>query len=184
LSLFHFCTCCGLKKLESQQVFVQLPDVSSSYWGNDRPVRSVLSTSELLSQLLTSICFLYSRNNGWLTITPDQYNSLQSLFFNISGITRELIPNGQIWPRSLNAEIGGDPNLVYLIVNDLGSPLGSGLDFIGIISLLCERDFAVIDNSISFPDGFGFLQRFYSVYDVTDSQVGFATTAFTDATTN
>jgi hypothetical protein len=74
--------------------------------------------------------------------------------------------------------------LVYLIVNDLGSPLGSGLDFIGMISLLGERDFAVTDNGISFPDGFGFLQRFYSVYDVTNSQLGLATTAFTDATTN
>ena len=33
-------------------------------------------------------------------------------------------------------------------------------------------------------DGFGFLQRFYSVFDTSNAQVGLATTAFTDATTN
>lgn len=33
-------------------------------------------------------------------------------------------------------------------------------------------------------DGFAFLQRFYSVYDTGNAQVGLATTAFTDATTN
>jgi hypothetical protein len=96
----------------------------------------------------------------------------------------ELIPNSQIWPHTLNAILGGDPNLIYLIVNDLGSLLGSGLDFIGMISLLCEQDFMVIDNGISFPDGFRFLQHFYSVYDMTNSQVGFMTMAFTNVTTN
>lgn len=33
-------------------------------------------------------------------------------------------------------------------------------------------------------DGFAFLQRFYSVYDTGNSQVGLATTSFTDAETN
>lgn len=33
-------------------------------------------------------------------------------------------------------------------------------------------------------DGFAFLQRFYSVFDTGNAQVGLATTAFTDATTN
>jgi len=45
----------------------------------------------------------------------------------------------------------------------MGSNSGSGLDFI---------------------DGFGFLQRFYSVFDTTNAQVGFATTEFTTAETN
>ena len=35
-----------------------------------------------------------------------------------------------------------------------------------------------------FVDGFVFLQRFYSVYDTGNSQVGLATTQFTDAETN
>ena len=33
-------------------------------------------------------------------------------------------------------------------------------------------------------DGFVFLQRFYSVYDTDNSQIGFATTEYTDAETN
>ena len=63
----------------------------------------------------------------------------------------------------LNTDIGGSADGIYLIVGDLGSPSGEGLDFI---------------------DGFAFLERFYYVFDVTNSQVGFATTEFTDATTN
>ena len=75
----------------------------------------------------------------------------------------ELTANAQAWPRNLNADIGGNANSVYLIVNDLGTPSGEGLDFI---------------------NGFTFLERFYSVFDTANSRVGFATTPFTDATSN
>jgi hypothetical protein len=34
------------------------------------------------------------------------------------------------------------------------------------------------------PDGFGWLQRFYTVYDTGNRQLGVATTAYTDADTN
>jgi len=44
-----------------------------------------------------------------------------------------------------------------------GTNSGSGLDFIM---------------------GFTFLQRFYSVFDTTNSAVGFAATVYTNATTN
>lgn len=77
--------------------------------------------------------------------------------------TFELTPNAQIWPRALNSAIGGTEGSIYLIVNDIGSPSGQGLDFI---------------------NGFTFLQRFYSLYDTANQRVGFATTPFTDATTN
>ncbi len=75
----------------------------------------------------------------------------------------ELTANAQAWPRSLNADIGGVAGDIYLIVNDIGTPSGEGLDFI---------------------NGFTFLERFYSVFDTANSRVGFATTSFTDATTN
>ena len=52
---------------------------------------------------------------------------------------------------------------MYLITADLGSDSGEGLDFI---------------------DGMTFLERFYEVWDVENSRVGFATTEFTTATTN
>ncbi|KAI0767716.1 aspartic proteinase precursor [Fomes fomentarius] len=103
------------------------------------------------------------QNTGLLKLTQEQFDNLESLFFHIGDNTYELTPNAQIWPRALNTAIGGEEDAVYSIVADLGSNSGEGLDFI---------------------DGFAFLERFYQVYDVTNSQVGFATTQFTNATIN
>ncbi|KAL1713660.1 aspartic peptidase domain-containing protein [Schizophyllum commune] len=102
-------------------------------------------------------------STGLLTITENQYNSLKSLFFKIGDTTFEFTPNAQIWPRKLNSLLGGDDNKIYLVTSDMGSESGQGLDFI---------------------DGFAFLQRFYSVYDTTNSRVGLAKTEYTNATTN
>lgn len=103
------------------------------------------------------------RTTGLLRITSTQYSALQNLNFNVGSTTYALTPNGQIWPRSLNTYIGGSTSYIYLVVNNLGSPSGQGLDFI---------------------NGYTFLERFYSVFDTTNSRVGFATTAYTTATTN
>jgi hypothetical protein len=62
-----------------------------------------------------------------------------------------------------NSYIGGSSSYVYLVVNDLGSNSGEGLDFI---------------------DGYTFLERFYTVYDTTNKRFGIATTSYTTATTN
>ena len=56
---------------------------------------------------------------GLLRLTPDQYNNLRSLFFNVSGSIFELIPNAQIWPRSLNEAIGGEAGYIYLVIADV-----------------------------------------------------------------
>ena len=74
-----------------------------------------------------------------------------------------LTANAQIWPRSLNTEIGGTSGDIYLVVNDIGSDSGEGLDFI---------------------NGYAFLERFYSIFDPTNSRLGFASTQYTDATSN
>ncbi|KAF8140531.1 aspartic peptidase domain-containing protein [Boletus edulis] len=103
------------------------------------------------------------RTTGLLKLTTTQYDALQNLNFNVGAVTYALTPNGQIWPRSLNTYIGGTTGSIYSIVNNLGSPSGQGLDFI---------------------NGQSFLERFYSVFDTTNNRVGFATTSFTDATTN
>ncbi|KAJ7170197.1 aspartic peptidase A1 [Mycena filopes] len=102
-------------------------------------------------------------NTGLLKLTAAQFAKLQNLNFVISGVTYALTPNAQIFPRSLNTQIGGTASGIYLIVADLGSNSGEGLDFI---------------------NGYAFLERFYSVFDTTNKQVGFATTPFTTATTN
>ncbi|KAL5530877.1 hypothetical protein ACEPAG_3753 [Sanghuangporus baumii] len=100
---------------------------------------------------------------GLLSISPENYANLQSLFFNIGGTTFEFTKNAQTWPRSLNADIGGSADDIFLVVADLGTLGGEGLDFI---------------------NGFTFLERFYSVFDSSNNRVGFATTAHTFDETN
>ncbi|KAG2101599.1 acid protease [Suillus discolor] len=100
---------------------------------------------------------------GLLKISSDQYDQLSSLYLTIGEVTYELTPNAQIWPRSLNSAINGTSDGIYLVVSSSGSSSGSGDDF---------------------TNGYCFLERFYSVFDTTNSQVGFATTEYTYATTN
>ncbi|THH08352.1 hypothetical protein EW145_g2760 [Phellinidium pouzarii] len=102
-------------------------------------------------------------NTGLLRLTTAQFAKVESLTFTIGGTSFVLTANGQAWPRSLNSAIGGTSGNVYLIVNNVGTPSGEGLDFI---------------------NGFAFLERFYAVFDTANKRVGFATTSFTDATTN
>ncbi|KAG1826298.1 aspartic peptidase domain-containing protein [Suillus subaureus] len=87
---------------------------------------------------------------GLLRLTTAKYDDLEDLNFNVGSSTYALTPNGQIWPRALNTYIGGSSDYVYLIVNSIGTPSGEGLDFI---------------------NGYTFLERFYSVFDTTNSQV-------------
>ena len=42
----------------------------------------------------------------------------------------ELTPDAQIWPRSLNSDIGGSSSKYYLVVADIGTNSGEGMDFI------------------------------------------------------
>ena len=63
----------------------------------------------------------------------------------------------------LNTAIGGQPDSIYLVVSDLGTDSGSGMDFI---------------------NGFTWLERFFFVWDSGTPRAGFATTPFTDATSN
>lgn len=100
---------------------------------------------------------------GLLSITADQFGKLNSLFIHIGGTIFEVTANAQIWPRSLNTAIGGNAGDIYLIVSDIKTNSGAGLDFIL---------------------GQAFMERFYTVFDTTNQRVGVATTPFTDATTN
>ncbi|KJA23239.1 hypothetical protein HYPSUDRAFT_138000 [Hypholoma sublateritium FD-334 SS-4] len=156
---------------------------ASEYWGIDQTITYGSSGSALLTSsgivdtgttllLIATDAFkayekatgaTLDQTTGLLTVTEEQFSNLESLFFKIGSTTFEFTANAQIWPRALNSTLGGEAGKIYLIVSDLGNNSGSGLDFI---------------------NGFGWLQRFYSVFDTTDSRVGIATTPFTDATTN
>ncbi|KAF8473762.1 acid protease [Gautieria morchelliformis] len=156
---------------------------ASTFWGIDQSVTygtssnilsstaGIVDTGTTLVLIATDAFKRYTAATGGvpddatglLRLTTDQFANLQSLFFHVDGTTFELTANAQAWPRSLNSLIGGNVNSVYLIVADLGTPTGQGLDFI---------------------NGLTFLERFYSVYDTANKRVGLATTPFTDATSN
>ncbi|EIW80819.1 acid protease [Coniophora puteana RWD-64-598 SS2] len=155
---------------------------ASQYWGIDQSISygstsildktaGVVDTGTTLVLIASDAFQAYQKATGatadsatgLLKVTSAQYSKLEDLNFEIGGTKYPLSANGQIFPRSLNSAIGGDADSIYLIVSDIGTQSGQGLDFI---------------------NGYAFLERYYSVYDTTNSQVGFATTANTDATSN
>ncbi|KAG2351189.1 aspartic proteinase from Irpex Lacteus [Suillus spraguei] len=155
---------------------------ASNYWGINESItygsQTILSSTAGIVD--TGTTFIYIATDAFakyqsatgatldeatalLTVSSAKYNTLKNLDFHIGTETFTLSPNAQIWPRSLNSKINGAKDVIYLVVSDIGTTSGHGLDFI---------------------DGYAFLQRFYSVFDTTNKRVGFAKTSFTDATTN
>ncbi|KAL5537211.1 hypothetical protein ACEPAF_1034 [Sanghuangporus sanghuang] len=170
---------------------------SGSYWGIDQTVSygpagsdpssdskdfttildntaGILDTGTTLLYLASDAFAAYQKatgakldsTTGLLKVTSAQYEKLGSLYFTFGTTAKktfELVPDAQIWPRELNTTIGGDADSIYLVAADSGSKSGSGLDFI---------------------NGFVWLQRFYTVYDTENSQIGIASTQYTKATSN
>ncbi|KAH9944911.1 aspartic peptidase A1 [Amylocystis lapponica] len=148
-------------------------DQSVSY-GNTKILSTtagIVDTGTTLLLLATDAFNVYQNTTGavldeatgLLTITQEQYNKLESLYFDIGNVTYELVPDAQLWPRTLNEDIGGEKGAYYLIVSDSGTKSGSGLDFI---------------------NGMTWLERFYAVYDAGNGRVGFATTRHTREQSN
>ncbi|KAI0299092.1 aspartic peptidase A1 [Multifurca ochricompacta] len=123
----------------------------------------ILIATDAFNRYTTATGAVLDATTGLLRITSAQFTNLKSLFFTTGGRSFELTANAQLWPRALNTFIGGTSGNIYLVVNDIGTPTGQGLDFI---------------------NGFTFLERFYSVFDTGNKRVGFATTSFTTATSN
>ncbi|KAF7966324.1 hypothetical protein HWV62_39166 [Athelia sp. TMB] len=103
----------------------------------------------------------YNTTENLISFTPAQYAALKPLNFIIGGGKFTLSANAQIWPRKLNSLIGGEEGEIYSIVSTFGNEL-----------------------PFNFILGYSFLERFYSVFDTTNSRIGFAPTKFTNATTN
>ncbi|CAE6472401.1 unnamed protein product [Rhizoctonia solani] len=90
-----------------------------------------------------------------LEIPQESIDKMKSLFFYINGISYELTPSAQIWPREFNGLMGGrKENAYYSVVNSLGNNGG--------------------DNTFNFIMGYVFMQRFYTAYDASNSKIGFA----------
>ncbi|KAJ7867989.1 acid protease [Mycena leptocephala] len=152
------------------------------YWGYDQSIsyggKEIMATSACIADTGTTLIMVPTQTfndykqatgatcdeaTGLLTVTAQQYECMQSMIFTINGIKYELTKNGQIWPRCMNETLGGQKDQIYLVFADMGQMSNPGL--CGI-------------------NGYTFLQRFYSVYDTTNCQIGFATTEHTMATTN
>ncbi|TBU55956.1 aspartic peptidase A1 [Dichomitus squalens] len=123
----------------------------------------ILIPSDALATYQNITGAVLDEDTGFLSITKEQYDNLESLFFHIGKNTFEITPNAQIWPRALNTAIGGQAGSIYLILGDSGVDTGSGLDFI---------------------NGYAFLQRFYHAVDYLGERAGFAFTEYTYATSN
>lgn len=159
---------------------------ASRYWGIDQSITygsttilsntaGIVDTGTTLVHLASNAFLTYQAatgalldlpapaGTGLLYLTTDQYSQLQNLDFHIGSDTYTLVPNAQIWPRALNAVIGGTSDRVYLIVTNLDTPSGVGLDFV---------------------NGMSFLERYYSVYDSDQNRIGFAWTEYTSSTVN
>ncbi|KAM5546221.1 hypothetical protein V8D89_000347 [Ganoderma adspersum] len=118
----------------------------------------MLLATDAFTQYQTLTGAEMDNQTGLLRVTPEQFGRLRSLVFTIGQTPFDFTPNAQAWPRQLNSAIGGSPDYVYLVVGDMGSNSGEGLDFI---------------------NGMAFLERFYHVYDAANNRVGFAPTYYT-----
>jgi cathepsin E len=153
---------------------------ASLYWGINQSVAygttTIMSTTAGIVDTGTTLIYLptdaYNKyvsatgatldnNTGLLKVSS--VTSLKSLFFTMGGVAYELTANAQQWPHALNTAAGGTASGNYLVVQDIGSVSGTGLDFI---------------------TGYTFLERYYSVFDTGAKRIGFAQTANTFATSN
>ncbi|KAJ6586039.1 aspartic peptidase domain-containing protein [Mycena capillaripes] len=171
-------------KLSTPSAFGQILSITtespaSAYWGIDV---AFLYGNTAISGVMAGIvdtgsALLYLEQNAYsryvaLTkatldseitglLTVPSINNLQNLVLLLNGNPFSLTPNAQIWPRALNAAIGGKPNQIYLVVSTLGPSEG-----------------------INFILGMPFLQRYYTIYNYAEETFQIWTTAFTNATTN
>ncbi|KAI0664354.1 aspartic proteinase precursor [Cubamyces menziesii] len=161
---------------------------SSQYFGVDQAVRYGSSTplldnnpgifdtgtimlliaTDALNTYVEAVGAVFDDETELYRITPEQYASLQSMFFTINNVVYEFTANAQIWPRNLNTLIGGSPDYVYLIVGDIGANSGSGMDIIS---------------------GMAFMERFYISFSTNTAPrlvngVSIANTPNTQAMTN
>lgn len=54
--------------------------------------------------------------NGYLQITDAQYNNLKNLYLTVNNRSLTISRDAQIYPRKLNAAIGGTPTGTYLAI--------------------------------------------------------------------
>jgi len=123
----------------------------------------VYLASDAFAAYKTATGAVLDTKTGLLTVTKAQLAILKPLDFTIGGVKYSLTANAQLWPRSLNTAIGGAAYNTYLVIADLGTKSGSGLDIIL---------------------GQAWMERFYTTFDTALQRVGLATTTYTNSTIN
>jgi hypothetical protein len=104
----------------------------------------------------------FDNTTGLLRIPLDQYTNLKSLFVKIADKEFEFTRNAQIFPRALNWMINGTSGYAYIMIYGIGA--------------LHLPPSVVVPQCIL---GYPFLERFYTVFDAPNRQIGFASTPFT-----
>ncbi|KAI8065613.1 aspartic proteinase [Gongronella butleri] len=149
---------------------------ANEYWGIDistitygsttvqsSSLPGIVDTGTTLIYLETSVYtafyshisgYKYDSNTGLVVIPASSYSTLQNISFTIGGKAFTLTPAQYILPQAQVSAWGGTAGKYYSLIGDLGT--GAGLDFI-----LGQK----------------FLENYYSIYDTTNSRVGFATRA-------
>ncbi|KAJ3833050.1 aspartic peptidase domain-containing protein [Lentinula raphanica] len=122
----------------------------------------------------------FDEATGLYEITQEQYDALDNLIFTIGGTDFPLTANAQIWPRDLNENIGGEEGRIYLAAVATG--MCTLVQYRLTDDLMLLRPDPIED--LNFINGYVFLERFFSIFDNSNSRVGFATTSYTNATTN
>ncbi|KAJ7791220.1 acid protease [Mycena olivaceomarginata] len=167
---------------EINYVPITKTDPACKYWGIDQSIcyngKEIMAKCAGIADTGTTMCMLpestfqtykeevgaeLDPNTGLLTVTQKQFECMQDMCFKIGGKEYKLTPDAQTWPRSQNENLGVPKDAICLIFASMGDMENQGLDFI---------------------NGYTFLQRFYSVYDTGNMQVGFATTKHTTSTSN
>jgi len=105
----------------------------------------------------------YDSNVTGLTVIPDmEVPFLAPFTFNIGGKPFILDAAAQLLPKDQNVVWGADPDTQYGYIGPMGQISGTGLDFI-IGQKFMERYYAVFDASNS-RVGFGYTDHTFSVY--------------------
>ncbi|KAG2366359.1 aspartic proteinase [Suillus spraguei] len=161
-------------KLTSEIIYTAVTAVlpSANYWGIDQSI--TYGTTDILfptagvvdtgSTFISIASDAYGRYRAATGATPDQATGLLRITSDQYDALQPLdfhIDN-KILSLTRNAQIW-PRQCIYLIITDMGRDTGYKLDFI---------------------TGYTFMQRFYTVLDGYNFWIGFATTPFTDATTN
>ncbi|KAH9952696.1 aspartic peptidase domain-containing protein [Lactifluus volemus] len=145
---------------------------ASRYWGIDQGItygssgESILSLTSGIVDTGTTLIHLATAEEA-TNYRDFLVSSRKTGYLTITASQYENLQSlyfnigGTSYKLTSNAQIW--PRSIYLVVTDLHRSSGQGLDFI---------------------NGFAFLQRYYSVYDVTNSQLGLAATSFTNSETN